>query len=131
MNWYRKSQMDTSGLKEERNRELKLLEDNLKSTYPGLELSMWFYIYGPYIELAAIKLPKEMQNQGIGHKVIRAIKDKALEWGVPVVLSPEPSPGKKKKLLDFYRGLDFVPNKGRNKDYQLSTPFAPTMYWKP
>jgi len=131
MNWYKKAQLGKTPQEEERYRELKILENELESQFPGLDLSMWFYQHGPYIEVAAIKMPTEMQNQGIGHKVMQAIKNKAQEWGIPVVLSPEPAPRKKKKLMNFYKDLGFVPNKGRNKDYRLSIPFAPTMYWRP
>lgn len=130
MNWYKLSQTQEDSNKKEKDAELRNLELQLESKYPGLDLCLWL-TYGDYIEVAAIKVPPEMQNKGIGHSVMEVIKDKAREWGVPVVLSPEPSPRKKKKLMDFYKDLGFVPNKGRNKNYQLSSPFAPTMYWRP
>ena len=39
--------------------------------------------------------------------------------------------GKKQALERFYKDLDFVKNKGRNIDFQLSSPISTTMYWKP
>ena len=51
--------------------------------------------------------------------------------GKPIVLRPEPEPRKKKALMDFYKNLGFVANKGRKTDYTLSSPFSLTLYWKP
>jgi GNAT superfamily N-acetyltransferase len=125
MNWYRKAQD-----KESINKEIDSLVKSLEAQYPGLELWVYF-ASGNFIELGQIRLPPEMQDKGIGHKVVKAIQEFAQRLGVPVVLRPEADPGKKKKLFDFYKELGFVHNKGRNRDYRLSTPFAPTMHWKP
>lgn len=109
---------------------LKELVSDLKGKFSGLDLEAWVTRSG-YIELAAIKVPKEQQGQGIGHAVVQSIKDFAQSVELPVVLRPEAEPRKKKKLMDFYSDLGFVKNKGRGYDPRLSSPFSATMYWKP
>ena len=121
MNWYKISQQEGP---------LKILREKLKAEYPGLDLDVW-ESSNDYIELAMIRLPKEMQSQGIGTKVIREIQDYANQVGKPIVISPQPGRGKKKSLESFYRNLGFVRNRGRNMDYQLSSFFGPTSYWRP
>jgi len=122
MNWYKIAQPDYK-------KELDKLVAQLKSEYPGLDL--FVYITPTQVEIANIVVPLEKRNQGIGHKVIKAIQQFAQKIQLPIVLRPEAEHGKKKKLDNFYRDLGFIHNKGRNKDYQLSTPFAASMYWKP
>jgi len=127
MNWYKKAKF---GDPVPHNDELQTLVQSLKTQYTGLELYAYVTNSG-YVEIAQIRVPEENRNQGIGTKVIQSIKNLAQSINLPVVVRPEAESKKKKRLDDFYRGLDFVHNKGRKKDYQLSTPFAPTMYWKP
>jgi GNAT superfamily N-acetyltransferase len=112
---------DTSGIAQ--------LVANLEAQYPGLDLFAWEN--ERKIELSDIKVPPEQQGQGIGSAVIKAIQQYAVKVDKPIVLSPSPQPRKKKKLLDFYKRHGFVLNKGRNKDYTLSSTFATTMYWRP
>jgi len=122
VNWYKSAQVDYQ-------KKIKKLEKDLRSQYPGLDLALW--VSNGYVELAVLEVPKEMQNRGIGHKVVNEIKSFARKMGFPVVLRPSANHGKKKALERFYKDLEFVPNKGRNIDYQLSSPFGSTMYWKP
>jgi len=123
MNWYKISQTSNDP-------QLAKLVEQLKSTYPGLMLSVWNSNNG-WIELNEIKVPKEMRNQGIGSLVIKKIQEYAKSVGKPIRLTPSPEPGKKGALQRFYRNVGFIPNKGRNIDYQLSSPLSPTWYWKP
>ena len=109
--------------------ELKKLCDDMEEQYRGL--SLFAFEDNNKVYINEIRLPKEMQNQGIGSLVIRKIQEYAQKVGKPVVLHPQPDPRKKKKLYDFYKDLDFVHNKGRNRDYRISEPFANTMYWRP
>lgn len=108
--------------------DLKSLVSEIETEYPFIDL----YVYEtPYsIELANIKLPPEVRNQGIGTKIIQRLQQYAKEVQKPIVLTPEAERGKKKKLDKFYKNLDFVHNKGKNRDYRLSKTFAPTMLWK-
>jgi len=112
------------------NPELQNLSNALKLKYPGLILNVWERHDGA-IEIAQIVVPKDKRSQGIGSAVIKEIQEFAKVNGKPIVLSPSPESRKKKSLDNFYKNLGFVPNKGRNVDYTLTTPFAKTMYWKP
>lgn len=126
MNWYKTSQFKDLELEE----ELEALLQELRGEYPGIQLEGWIS-QGRYIEVANIKVPSNKRGQGIGTTVMNRIQDFARDKNLKVVVRPEPERGKKKALDNFYRKLDFVHNKGRNRDFTLSTPFAPTMYWSP
>jgi GNAT superfamily N-acetyltransferase len=119
MNWYKISSSSP---------ELKEIVDKFKTQYPGLDLFVWEN--NEKIQLDTIVVPPDMRNKGTGTTVIKELQQYARKVGKPIVLSPAPFKGKKKKLDNFYRKLDFVPNKGRNIDYTLTSPFAKTMYWK-
>jgi len=114
----------------EDNEELQQLVRDLKAQYPQLK-DLWAWETDQMIELANITVHKEHRDEGIGSTVIRAIQEYATRANKPVVVRPEPEPRKKAALKRFYRNLGFVENKGRHKDYTLSTIFATTMYWRP
>ena len=99
----------------------------LKEEYSGLVLNA--YEASHKIEVQDIKVAAK--GQGTGTKVMRQLQEYANQVGKPIVLHPEPERGKKEALMRFYKGLGFVENKGRNKDYTISSPFGLTMYWKP
>lgn len=108
---------------------LQKLVNSLELQYPGVQLSAWES--NSRIELAMIKIPKGMQSQGIGSKIMQFLKDYAQLVKKPIVLRPEAENGKKAALQRFYSKHDFVNNKGKNIDFKLSSPTARTMYWKP
>jgi GNAT superfamily N-acetyltransferase len=83
------------------------------------------------IKITSLLVPKEQRRKGIGTDIIKKIKEYAQKVNKTISLSPAPEKGYKAKLTKFYKDLGFVQNKGRNKDFELSDPFAPTMYWKP
>lgn len=97
--------------------------------YPGVKLTA--YESKEKIELMEIVVPENMRGRGIGTEIIRTIQNYASMVGKPVVLRPEADRGHKGDLYRFYRKLGFVPNKGRNMDYSLSSPTSRTMYWRP
>lgn len=113
----------------ENNEALQSLVQRLKGDVPEL-VDLWAWETDDYVELAKIEIDPKARNQGIGTKVVEAIKQYASSVGKPVVLTPEPARGKKGALERFYRRSDFIPNKGRNKDFRLSRPFSSTWYWK-
>ena len=125
MNWYKQAQEDL----DIQQRDIKALERKLRAQYPGLDLALWVSHNG-YVELAVIEVPKEIQGQGIGHKVVEEVKQFAQSIGLPIKLRPSANPGKKQALERFYKDLGFVHNKGRDVDYRLTSPIGPTMYWK-
>jgi hypothetical protein len=123
MNWYKQ--------------KIKISQSNLlidwakdvKNRYPGIILYVWET--DNQIELANIEVPIEQRHQGIGKRIIDELKSIARRINKPVTLIPQADRGYKKKLERFYRDLGFVNNKGRYKDYTISSPFSSTMYWKP
>jgi GNAT superfamily N-acetyltransferase len=112
----------------EENAELEALRQQLIAKYTGLDLWV-FQSQDGVIHISNIETPRH--GEGIGTAVMQQIQNFAKRINQPIVLSPEPGPGKKAALLRFYTKLGFVHNKGRNKDYRLSSMFGPTMIWRP
>ncbi len=102
---------------------------SILAQYPGTNIEAWV---NPYqIELATLRIPAEEQGGGKGTAIVQSLQEIAKQIGLPIVVRPDPEPRKKAKLISFYKRLGFVPNKGRHKDYTISSPFAFTMYWRP
>lgn len=111
--------------------EVVALEKSLEAEFPGLErLDLCSHSNGA-LHVNSIQVRPEARGQGIGSQVMTRIKAFAQERGMPVTLSPEPDRGKKAALHKFYRGHGFQQNKGRRADHRYTSPFAPTMIWKP
>ncbi len=73
---------------------------------------------GNTITVSRIVVPKEMREQGIGTAAMKELIDYADANGKRIVLSPSNDfGGTKSRLVKFYKGLDFVNNSGRNKDF--------------
>ncbi len=109
--------------------KLTILIADLKGKFPGLDL--YVFETSHKVEISVIELPKDMRNQGVGSIVMKAIQEYAQSVGKPIVLSPDAERGKKAALERFYKNHGFVYNKGRNKDFTISSTFAKTMYWRP
>lgn len=70
------------------------------------------------ISLGKIVVPKEARGQGIGSDAMRQITDYADATGQRIVLTASSDfGGTKSRLVDFYKSLGFVENKGKNKDF--------------
>ena len=74
--------------------------------------------------LNTIIVPKEKRNQGIGTKVMKEIIDFANKNKLRIVLSPATKDDyigttSRSRLVNFYKSLGFVENKGRNKDFRV------------
>ncbi len=107
---------------------LENLTQSLKTQY-GIELYVTQNAY--QIHIHEIKVPEQKRNQGIGTKVIQAIQQYAQSVNLPITLSPEPESRQKGNLERFYRSLGFKPNKGKSKDYSISSFFGTTWLWRP
>ena len=101
----------------------------LREQYPGLKL--FVSENDRHIGVEEINVPPEHRSQGIGTKVMQAIQQYAQTAGKPITLIPESEPGRKAKLLSFYKNLGFSPNKGRKQDQTLSPAFGTNWLWKP
>jgi len=97
--------------------------------YPGVDVEAWANQNS--IELATLKIPPNLQSGGMGTEIVQSLQKIAQQINLPIIVKPEPEPRKKAKLISFYKSLGFVENKGRNRDYSISSPFGTTMYWRP
>lgn len=113
----------------ENSEGLDVLLRSLIQQYPGIRLEAWEN--DSRIELAALEVPQNLRGSGIGSNILASLKDYAKKVNKPIVLRPHAEHGKKLALDRFYDKNNFVKNKGRNKDFTLSSPFASTRHWKP
>jgi len=112
-------------------KESESLRRQLEQKYPQLE-DLFFYVsWNNVLNISALRVKSEFRGTGIGTSVMGEIIKFADKHKLPIVLSPGPERGKKEKLDRFYKKLGFVTNKGRNRDYRLSSAFGKTMYRRP
>lgn len=74
------------------------------------------------INVSLIVVKKEFRGQGIGRQIFNDLIDYADSIGKPIALSPDSSFGTSKaNLINFYRSLGFVINKGKTRilSYQI------------
>jgi len=107
------------------------LQEDLLHKYPQLMHLHLSLHHNDAIYIHIITIKKEFRGRGYGKKIIEEIKDFADKYDLTIYLSPEPERGYKEKLLKFYKNHGFVDNKGRKKDYKLSSMFGKTMYRRP
>jgi len=77
------------------------------------------------IELVMIQAPRDSRQQGAGTAVMKALTDYADRTGQLIWLSVADRDSKtgttsRGRLVKFYRQFGFIPNKGRNKRFDLS-----------
>lgn len=95
------------------------LESALVKKYPGVDFSV--YDNGRNINVSKIVVPKEARSTGIGTKAMKDIISEADAKGRTITLTPSSDyGGSKGRLVDFYKKLGFVENKGRTKDLAIS-----------
>lgn len=110
---------------------VKQLEQELEAEFPQLQdLDLAAHTNGS-LHIASIRVKPGHAGQGIGSQVMRRIQSYAKQQGLPITLTPQPDRGHKADLHRFYRSHGFWKNKGRRADYRYTSPFAPTMLWKP
>lgn len=77
------------------------------------------------LHLAHISVPKEHQGKGIGSKVMKEITDHADKHKKRMTLDlgrkGDPHVNSPSKLKKFYSKHGFVHNKGRHKDFSISS----------
>ena len=90
----------------------------LKAQFP--EVDFWLSQRGDKATLDRVVVPKEARNQGTGTAFMNALVKAADDDSARLGLSPSSDfGGNKKQLEEFYRRFGFVPNKGRNRDFEL------------
>lgn len=75
---------------------------------------------GNDVELTLIKTDKNARGQGHGREALRQFIDEADANGKRVLLNADPMDKgtSKSGLVDFYKSMGFVRNKGKNKDFE-------------
>lgn len=77
--------------------------------------------HGANATLAKVVVPKADRGTGLGSDFMSALTKAADDDGATLALSPSGDfGGSKARLVDFYKRFGFVPNKGRNIDYEIS-----------
>lgn len=80
-----------------------------------------YLMEGDKIHLSKVVVPKEARNKGVGSEFMQDLVQYADDAGKTVTLTPSSDfGGSKSRLEQFYKRFDFVPNKGRSKDYEIS-----------
>ena len=95
------------------------LSDQITAEYDGLKLGL----HGEknIVTLSRIVIPEVARNAGTGTAIMQRIIDWADQNGKTIALTPSSDfGGNKKRLTEFYKRFDFVENKGRNKDFEIS-----------
>lgn len=100
---------------------IKDLQELVAERYPNVELFLSGKDdVGPLI-VNKIAVPKESRGQGLGSRVMQDIIEFADNNERRLALTPDASFGTPKSRLNhWYREMDFVPNKGRTKDFSIS-----------
>lgn len=100
-------------------------QNEIRQRYPDVEIDVFGDSVKGY-ELSKIKVPENLQNQGLGTKVMNELLTAADAQGATVKLTPDTTFGGSSvpRLKKFYKDLGFVENKGKNKDFSISN----TMY---
>jgi GNAT superfamily N-acetyltransferase len=103
------------------------LRTGLAAKYPGVDLWLSGRAQGPVV-VNKVVVPPEMRGQGVGTSVMNDILSFADQERRALALTPSADfGGNKAQLESWYRGLGFVPNKGRSRDHEISE----TMYRLP
>jgi len=101
----------------------------LTNQYVGKIEELYFYITNQLdvLHVSNLRIKKEFRGKGIGSSIMNQLKKFADENKLIITLSPEADRGYKAKLNKFYRSHGFVWNKGRKKDYRISSFYGPNM----
>lgn len=70
--------------------------------------------HGPQYRVHDLFVPPHLRGKGIGTRVMDGATKMADNIGASMSLNQAPEKG---KLQKFYKGFDFVRNRGRNKDF--------------
>jgi GNAT superfamily N-acetyltransferase len=119
-------------MKSSKNR-LPLLEEISSGLEKELEdkynITLFISERNGILTLSQIVVPKEDRGKGIGHKVMNEITDYADKNNLIIALPPDTTYGATSvsRLKEFYKEFDFIENKGKNKNFEISE----TMYRLP
>ena len=102
---------------------------HMRTRWKQMGVDVYIHPRETELNLSSIKVDKDKRGQGLGTKVMKEILDFAQKHNLRVTLTPSKDLGATSvtRLIKFYRGFGFVPNKGRHKDFTVSD----TMIWTP
>ena len=90
----------------------------LRKSFP--EIDFFISQSGDKAMLDKVVVPASQRGNGRGTSFMESLVSAADADGARVGLTPSTDfGGSKARLIDFYRRFGFVPNKGRNKDFEL------------
>lgn len=110
------------------------LERTLQGLYPEIDrIGVYYDHNNNSLFISDLYIKQEHRGQGIGSKIMSSVTQFADNLKLPIVLIPESDDDNvsNKDLINFYKKFGFVINKGKQKDYSFSDPFALTMYRLP
>ena len=112
MNWYKR--IKTS----QNSPEL----DSILQKWKSQGITLYVYENDSKIHVESIIVPKDQRKQGIGTAIMQEIINYADSVGKRLELTPgvkDPNHGttSRGRLVNFYKRLGLIENKGRNKDY--------------
>lgn len=125
---YEKAESELGLFQKRTNEEIKAdvdkLETELKTKHGLSHLSLQLTSHGD-LNLGMIEVPRELRKQGKGTAAVQEITDFADQNGLRITLTPGLKDNlhgttSRGRLVDFYKELGFVENKGRNKDFAIS-----------
>jgi mannose-6-phosphate isomerase-like protein (cupin superfamily)/predicted GNAT family acetyltransferase len=106
-----KAKRDSDG-----NLVLENIESRLEKKY-GVDADI--YEFDDYIELSKVVVPSESRGSGIGTKFMNDLIKYANAKNKDIFLTPSSDfGGSKGRLIQFYKGVGFKPNKGRDRDFR-------------
>jgi GNAT superfamily N-acetyltransferase len=93
----------------------------LAAKYPDIAFNLMQRGDGGLATLSKVVVPPAQRGQGVGSAFMDDLTRAADVDGATLALSPSSDfGGSKARLIEFYRRFGFVPNKGRNIDYEIS-----------
>ena len=90
----------------------------------GIVIELWPVSYrNDLLELSTIRIPKDLRGRGIGSEIMKMIIDYADNNKKIIGLTPSKDFGASSvnRLKVFYKMFGFIENKGRNKDFSISS----------
>lgn len=99
-----------------------MIQDILNKKYEDVIEQLWLYEKDDVIKVSAIVIDPKKRELGYGTKIMKDIIAYADKNKQTVILTPSSDfGGNKSRLTKFYKGFNFVPNRGANKDYRFSS----------
>lgn len=103
------------------SKAVKDAQQELRSEFEGVKFDLSSGPNGAIV-LDRIEVPQGERGQGLGAKAMQRLVKMADERGVQLALSPSVDFGatSKRRLEGFYKRFGFVPNKGKNRNDEIS-----------